>query len=55
VPDAVAVGEPRVAVTARETHSRSGAAVSIDRVAKRYGDVVALRPTTLEIAAGEFF
>jgi putative spermidine/putrescine transport system ATP-binding protein len=35
--------------------ARSGAAVSIDGVGKRYGDVVALRPTSLEIAAGEFF
>ena len=35
--------------------ARPGAAVSIDGLGRRYGEVVALHPTTLEIAAGEFF
>jgi putative spermidine/putrescine transport system ATP-binding protein len=37
-----------------ESH-RPGAAVSIDGLGRRYGDLVALHPTSLEIAAGEFF
>jgi putative spermidine/putrescine transport system ATP-binding protein len=37
------------------TATRQGAGLRIDGVAKRYGEVVALRPTSLAIEAGEFF
>ena len=41
--------------TVSTTKAKPGAAVSIVDVEKRYGPVVALYPTTLDIGAGEFF
>ncbi|HEY6434842.1 MAG TPA: ATP-binding cassette domain-containing protein, partial [Acetobacteraceae bacterium] len=45
----------RAPTPAEAGRSHPGASLSFEAVSKRFGDVVAVHPTTIEIAAGEFF